>query len=488
MKPATRNVIDYFEQINRIPRCSKHEQQISRWLQQWAADRALTINTDAVGNLVMRVPASAGCEQAPTVVLQGHMDMVCEKDADSNHDFTTDPIRMVQDGDWLRAVDTTLGADNGIALALTLALVDSPDIAHPPLELFFTVDEETGLTGAMQMDPSLLSGRILVNLDSEDEGVFVVGCAGGRSTTITQTLDTQHLGDDHVLLKITVAGMQGGHSGVDIAKHRANANKIMARLLGACVSTGPTHLIELAGGSATNVIPRTSQTLIACGRERVAAVKNALDDSASVIRWEFQSTEPDMTIHIDEETSGGAYGRGITESDTAKAVDLLMALPSGPVEMEFDDPLLVRTSVNLSIVRIKSGKLAVTSSQRSSMPSRLDAICKAVEAMGRLSGARVQTSVGYPSWPMNPESKLLQRCTAVYRELFAGEPVVRTMHAGLECGVIGDRCPGMDMISLGPTLQNPHSPSERLYLPSVEKVWTLLVGLLASYEMAPKPT
>ena len=481
MQQATDKIIDYFEQINRIPRCSKQEQQISGWLRQWAVDRGLTTRNDAVGNLVIRVPATRGFGQAPTVILQGHMDMVCEKHANSDHDFSADPIRMVRDGEWLTAVDTTLGADNGIALALSLALVDDPNVMHPDLELFFTVDEETGLTGAMQMDPSLLRGRILVNIDSEDEGVFVVGCAGGRSTTITQTLDEQPLGDDDVVLKITATGMRGGHSGVDIAKHRANANQIMGRLLGAGLSAGPLGIIKIDGGTAKNVIPRICQAYIACRREHAVAVKQAIDNCAQVIRSEFYRTEPDMTVHIDEENRSHGDWHCASQRDTSKMVDLLMALPSGPVEMAFDDPVRVSTSVNLAVVSMQGGRLVVTSSQRGAVASRLDAICMAIEAMGRLSGAEVHTSVGYPAWPMNPESALLEQCKAVYQDLFGVKPLVQTMHAGLECGVIGDRCPGMDMISLGPTLENPHSPSERLHLPSVEKVWQLLTGLLASY-------
>ncbi len=482
MEPATQKVFDYFEQITRIPRCSKQEQQISRWLRQWGAERALTVNSDAIGNLVIRVPASPGFEQAPTIILQGHMDMVCEKNADSDHDFSTDPIRVVQDGDWLTAVDTTLGADNGIGLALGLALVDDPEVIHPPLELFFTVDEETGLTGAMQMDPSLLSGRIMINLDSEDEGVLVVGCAGGRSTTITRAFEERGLSDDDVLLEVTATGMQGGHSGVDIAKGRANANKIMARLLGAGGSAKPICIIELVGGSAENVIPRMCRARIACDRCHVAAVKQALMDCAQMIGNEFRQTEPGMSVHIDEAPPHGGNRYRLTHKDTAKVLDLLMALPSGPVEMALLNPLLVSTSVNLAMVNLQGGQLVVTCNQRGSIPSRLDAICMTVEATGRLLGARVQTGTGYPSWPMNPESDLLQRCTASYRELFGQKPVVQIMHAGLECGVIGDRCPGMDMISLGPTIQNPHSPSERLYLPSLEKVWCLLVGVLAAYQ------
>ena len=480
MDNAPRTIIDYFEQINQIPRCSKQEQQISLWLQRWAKDRGLPVKSDSTGNLVIQVPASNGFEQSPIVILQGHMDMVCEKQDGSDHDFSKDPIRMVQEGPWLTAGETTLGADNGIAIAIVLALVDSPDVSHPPLELFFTVDEETGLTGVLKMDPSLLSGRILVNLDSEDEGVFVVGCAGGRNTTINRPLDVKILDGAYNLLRVSAQGMKGGHSGVDIAKHRANANKVMARLLSAGIAVAPMRLLELKGGTGRNVIPRGCDALVACRRESMDALERMIASVADIIKQEYKTADPGLDVHIDKKGPVKAGQRGVTETDTAMVVNLLAALPSGPVEMAEDFPLLVQTSTNLSMVEISDETLAVTANQRSSVPSRLDAICLAVEAVGRLSGAMVQTGTGYPSWPMNRESALLKRCTVLYRELFGAVPTVQIMHAGLECGVIGDRCPGMDMISLGPTMENPHSPSERLYLPSVEKVWRLMVALLKS--------
>ena len=480
MDNATRMVIDYFEQINQIPRCSKQEQQISRWLQQWAMARDLAVKSDPAGNLVIQVPATDGFEHAPIVILQGHMDMVCEKNAGSDHDFSKDPIRMVQDGPWLTARETTLGADNGIALAMALALVDSPDVSHPPLELFFTVDEETGLTGVLQMDPSLLSGKILINLDSEDEGVFVVGCAGGRNTTINRPLDFQILDGAYDLLGVSAQGMKGGHSGVDIAKHRANANKVMARLLSAGMMAVSMRLVKLKGGTGRNVIPRGCEALVACRRDQVDALKKSVGSVTDIIKQEYKIADPGLNIHIDKKGPVNAGRRGVTENDTAMVVNLLAALPSGPAEMAEDFPLLVQTSANLSMVEISNDALVVISNQRSSVPSRLDAICLAVEAVGRLAGATVHTGTGYPSWPMNRESPLLKRCTALYRELFDAAPTVQVMHAGLECGVIGDRCPGMDMISLGPTMENPHSPSERLYLPSVEKVWRLMAAFLES--------
>ena len=480
MDNATRTIIDYFEQINQIPRCSKQEQQISRWLQQWALDRGVPVKSDSAGNLVLQVPASDGFAHAPIVILQGHLDMVCEKQDGSDHDFSKDPIRMVQDGPWLTAGETTLGADNGIAIALALALVDNPEVSHPPLELFFTVEEETGLTGVLKMDPSLLSGKILINLDSEDEGVFVVGCAGGRNTTINRPLDLKILDGDYDLLSVSAQGMKGGHSGVDIAKHRANANKVMARLLSAGMAVVPLQLVALKGGTGRNVIPRGCEALVACRRDSIDALERMIGSVADLIKQEYKTADPELNVSIENIGPVNAGQHGVTENDTAAMVNLLAALPSGPVDMAEDFPLLVQTSTNLSLVEINNDRLAVTTNQRSSVPSRLDAICLAVEAVGRLAGATVQTGAGYPSWPMNRESPLLKRCTALYRELFDSAPTVQIMHAGLECGVIGDRCPGMDMISLGPTMENPHSPSERLYLPSVEKVWRFMVALLKS--------
>jgi dipeptidase D len=387
---------------------------------------------------------------------------------------------MVQDGPWLSAVKTTLGADNGIALAMALALADCPDVSHPPLELFFTVEEETGLAGVLKMDPSLLSGRILINLDSEDEGVFIVGCAGGRNTTIDRPLDVGTLEGAYDLLGVSAHGMKGGHSGVDIAKHRANANKIMARLLSAGIAVAPMRLVAINGGTGRNVIPRGCEVLVACRRDAIDALVKRIGSVAGIIKQEYKTADPELDVHVDKKGPAKAGQLGATEKDTAVVVNLLAALQSGPIEMAEDFPHLVQTSTNLSMVGISDNALVVTANQRSSVPSRLDAICLAVEAAGRLAGATVHTGIGYPSWPMNRKSPLLQRCTVLYQELFDDSPTVQIMHAGLECGVIGERCPGMDMIALGPTIENPHSPSERLYLPSVEKVWRLMVALLKS--------
>lgn len=481
MDETTRRVIDYFEKINRIPRCSTQEAKLSQWLQQWAGERGYPAKTDAAGNLVIQVPPSTAVADAPVVVLQGHMDMVCEKRDGADHDFSKDPILMDIDGDWLTARETTLGADNGIAIAFALELVDDQRLRRPPLELLFTVEEETGLTGALELDPAMVTGRTLINLDSEDEGVFVVGCAGGRNTAIERPLTYRPLDEGELLVQVCAEGMLGGHSGVDIAKHRANANAVMARILADGYQTVPFLLVDIDGGTGRNVIPRACRAMLACRRESAPELVRAMEAAGVVIGAEYRASDPGLAVQITP-LAEGAIGRpAVTARDTAVVIDLLRALPTGPIEMTPDFPLLVQTSTNLSLVGIDNAVLTVITSQRCPLPSRLDAVCSTVRAIGRLAGARAQTDAGYPSWPMDPASALLKRCKTLYDDLFGSAPVVETIHAGLECGVIGDRCPGMDMISIGPTIENLHSPAERLYLPSVEKVWRLMVALLGTF-------
>jgi dipeptidase D len=479
MHQKTREILGIFEQINRIPRCSKQEKRISLWLQQWAQDNGFKSWADGVGNLVIEIPATQGCEGGPTIVIQGHMDMVCEKTPDSNHDFSKDPIGLVYDGDWLKADRTTLGADNGIGVAIGLALAVDKTVAHPPLELLFTVDEESGLKGAKELETGFVRGKILLNIDSENEGIFTVGCAGGVDTTITLLLSFSPLPQNHDTYTIMAHGMRGGHSGIDINGHRANANKILARALHLLRKSLDVRLACIKGGSAHNVIPREAEAVITCDPSQFSLLQSIVSEFAQTARKEHASTEPSLTLTLSEGSS--EILQSLTREDTDKVIHLLLALPHGVEEMSADIEGLVETSNNLATVEIKDKTLHILSSQRSSITSRLHAITSRIEATGALANAEAKTNEGYPAWQPNMDSHLLMRCKEVYKSLFSREPVVEIIHAGLECGIIGSKYPGMDMISFGPTIENPHSPGERIYVPSIGKVWDFLVVLLDSY-------
>ncbi|MFH1981681.1 MAG: aminoacyl-histidine dipeptidase [Pseudomonadota bacterium] len=480
MDPKTQTVIDLFGRINAIPRCSKNEAAICRWLEQWAGDHGFPVRRDAVANLVIDVPATPGYESAPLVVFQGHVDMVCEKRPEVVHDFTKDPITLVTDGDWLKADGTSLGADNGIAVALAMALATDNTIDRPPMELLMTVDEETGLTGAMELKPGFVKGRILLNVDSEDDGVFTVGCAGGKDATVSLTLETSPVPESWSFFRVAAGGMQGGHSGIDIAKHRANANKILARALDHLRQHHDVRLVEMTGGTVHNAIPRDSAAVFTSPAS-VDALKTLLVPLAQALRSEYHTTEPDMRLTVTAELPPST-GAAVSLEQSRRIIDLLMALPTGVSEFSPDIDGLVETSNNLAVVKTADGKLEVLSSQRSSVPSRLTAICRRVESLANLAGAGISWDTGYPPWPPDMASPLLARCKNVYRDTFGAEPVVEIIHAGLECAVIGSVYPGMDMISFGPTMKNPHSPDERLYLPSVDNIWKFLVALLASFK------
>jgi len=480
MSQDTDKIIEIFTQINAVPRCSKHEEKISRWLCDWAAARGLEHRADSIGNVVMVLPAGPGFESAPAVVIQGHMDMVCEKTPDSPHDFSRDPIQVIREGDWLHADRTTLGADNGIAIAMALALHETGKNAHPRLELLFTVDEEQGLTGANRLEPDFVSGRTVLNLDSEDEGVFTVGCAGGQETAIRLPLEVGGIEPDSLALNLTVGGLRGGHSGVDIHKQRASANKILARLLDALAARMPLRLVALKGGSAHNAIPRDASATVALPKAELEKAVKLAAAFEQTVRAEYATAE--NTVEIKAAGAGPATGQAVTAASTRRAVDLLLALPHGVVRMSLDIPGLVETSTNMATLRIEKGVLHVLNSQRSSVTSRLAALCTKVEALCRLAGAEVEFGSGYPAWQPDMHSPLLARCQRVYRELFGREPKVEVIHAGLETAVLGSRYAGMDMISLGPTIQNPHCPEERVNVPSIDEVWKFLLAILKSFK------
>ena len=483
MESRTQKILAYFDRINAIPRCSGNEAGVCRWLQAWAAEHGFSSQTDAAGNLVVRVPASVGFEKAPAVVLQGHMDMVCEKTPACSHDFSKDPIRSRREGDWLVADQTTLGADNGIAIAYVLALAEAQDVTHPAMELLFTVDEESGLNGVKKLSREMIRGKRLINLDSEDEGIFTIGCAGGRDAYLTLDLESEPLPKGWAICKLTVGGLKGGHSGIDIDKQRGNANKILAHLLASLPETAAIRLLTLNGGTRHNAIPRDAQALIAWPKTEADSLEQAIAAMTRTLQKQYAAAEPTLGVRLEgvEPTQADC----LSPAHTRRAIDLLLALPNGVAGMSTRLPGLVETSNNLATVTLGKGKLTILTSQRSAIASRLDALMTTIQAVAALAGARLRTNNSYPAWQPDMEARLLKQAIAVYQRLFAREPVIQVIHAGLECAIIGDLYPGMEMISFGPTIRNPHSPDERLHIPSVEKVWEFLTALLAEFTVAP---
>ncbi len=481
MDKKTREVLAKFEQINQIPRCSKHEEKISRWLQQWAGDRGHDVRKDSAGNMCIKVPATAGFENSPIITLQGHMDMVCEKRDGSSHDFDRDPIRVIYGDEWVTADETTLGADNGIALAIALVLAEDSGTIHPPLELLFTVDEESGLIGAKALDPDIFEGKILVNIDSEEEGEFTVGCAGGEDTRIRLDLDSSALPENFRLYDLAVHGLRGGHSGIDIHKHRANANKLIARALDVIQKTADIRIVRVKGGTVHNAIARDATARIALEPTRSDRVKNLIVEFERTLQSEFSSSESSIDLSFGPAETGVADSPALTAEETVKMIHLLLTLPHGVAGMSADIEGLVETSNNLATLDISHQALNALSSQRSSVLSRLDEITARVQAAAALSGAKSEMENSYPAWQPDMASLLLERCKRVYADLYGKEPLVRLIHAGLECGIIGAKKAGMDMISFGPTIRYPHSPEEKLYIPSINKIWSFLTRLLQSY-------
>lgn len=473
---STQNVLTLFEQLSAIPRGTKREAELRGWLRAWADRRQLTWSVDEAGNLVIRVPATAGFENAPVIVLQGHMDMVCEKTPDSPHNFTRDPIRCIVEGEWLRADRTTLGADNGIAIALAIALVEDKSVGHPPLELLFTVEEEVGIGGANLLQPGFIAGKVLLNLDSEEEGTFIVGCAGGQGTRIDLPLEFEPYSYGHAC-ELVILGLQGGHSGVDIHKHRASANQLLGRALAQLQKIAPLRLVSMEGGTAHNAIAREARAVISFDLEYLKPIEDEIYRLEAILRDEYAASDPGVTLTLAPATAGQAA----TTADTARAIQLLTALPHGVAEMSASVPGFVETSNNLATVEISEGALKIVTSQRSTVMSRLAELTERISAIGALAGAEVTSGEAYSGWQPDRDSQLARRSVEIYTQTFGKAPKVEMIHAGLECGVIGGIFGGMDMISLGATIQNPHSPSERLHIPSVGRVWQYLVAFMESY-------
>ena len=487
MSGATESILEFFKQINSIPRCSRKEQRISDWLRAWGESHGYKSEQDEAMNVVIRIPGSAGLESAPTVILQGHMDMVCEKTPESAHDFDKDPICPELDGDWLVTHDTTLGADNGIAVALALAIVSDNSVSHPPLELLFTVDEETGLNGAKRLAKDWLLGRILINLDSEDEGVFTVGCAGGRTTILSMAAQFEAAPAGHISARITAGGLQGGHSGGEIHHNHANANQLIVRAIKSAVLNLDARIVSVNGGSADNAIARDAVAVIAIPENSQDALVSLTAELESTVRAEYHATEPDLVLtsttdgSCGREADGSAPLRVLSRDVADRLTDFLLVLPHGVSRMSDEHPDLVETSSNFATVKTSETAMTVTTSQRSSSASQLEAIAAKVEAAARLSGATVEVKSQYPGWKPKNDSSIVKHAQHVYLQQFGVDAKIDVVHGGLECGVIGTIFPDMEMISIGPTIRHPHSPQERLNVVSLEKTWQMLGALLGSF-------
>ena len=469
------NLWFYFTEILKIPRPSKKEEHIIKYLIDFGKQHNLETVQDKIGNVLIRKPGTKGMENRKSVVLQSHVDMVCEKNNDVEFDFEKDPIQVWIDGGWVKAKGTTLGADDGIGIAAQLALLASEDIAHGPIECLFTIDEETGLTGAFGLKADLLQSKILLNLDSEDDGELFIGCAGGKDTVITLPYKKVAAPDNYKSFKISVSGLVGGHSGDDIQKGKANANKLLNRALWSSADDFGLKLSIFDGGNLRNAIAREAYAQVCIPAEKAKEFCNYISKFNNVAKSEYKITEPDLTIEVSEIE---AVDFVIDDSAQEKLLNSIYACPHGVIAWSAEIPNFVETSTNLASVKTLDDTIIITTSQRSSVESAKDDICNMVASTFRLTGAEIKHTDGYPGWTPNPNSEIVDITSETYRELFNEEPKVLAIHAGLECGLIGDVYPEMDMISYGPTIKGAHSPDERLKIDTVEKFWDLTLEVL----------
>jgi dipeptidase D len=473
LEPQT--VWSQFREILAIPRPSKKEEKIIAYLEAFGKKHQLETLRDAIGNVLIRKGATKGFENKQTIVLQSHIDMVCEKNSDINHNFDRDPIEAQLIDGWVKAKGTTLGADDGIGVAAQLALLAANDIEHGPIECLFTVDEETGLTGAFELDKDLLKGRILLNLDSEDEGELFIGCAGGKGTTAKLFFQKEKAPADHLVYNMQVSGLKGGHSGDDIHRGLGNANKILNRMLWMATREFDMRLNHMQGGNLHNAIAREAKAICCIPAKLQMDFEQAIEALATQIKNEFKLIEPTLQI---EWLLGNTAADVVDTSAQNKLLNSLYACPHGVLAMSQSIPGFVETSTNLASVRQNDDHWFIATSQRSSVASALTDAAQMVAAPFLLAGAKVEHGDGYPGWEPNPNSVIREVTEKAYTKLFGKQPEVKAIHAGLECGLIGDKYPGMDMISYGPTIKGAHSPDERIQVETVAKFWELTLEVL----------
>ncbi|MFQ5769649.1 MAG: aminoacyl-histidine dipeptidase [bacterium] len=465
----------HFDQILTIPRGSKNEKAIGDYVIAIAKKQGLPYQQDEIGSVVVTKAGTPGHESAPVTILQSHLDMVNEKNADVDHDFTKDPIKPRRDGEYLCATGTTLGSDNGIGVATSLAVMESSSIQHGTLEFLFTVDEETGLTGAGSLRNDFLKGKRLINMDTEEEGSLYVGCAGGAGVNLTLSLQFSTPFSNSVTLALKLHGLRGGHSGVDIHLQRGNAIKLLARALNSVSKNTKFQLASLTGGNMHNAIPREAFASVVVSSGDKETFEQKLKEQIEAIQVEFKFAEPDMNLAM---TTVDNADKVFDEKTTQSVLNLLNALPHGVLSMSYDIPNLVETSSNLATVKIHDSELVIHMSNRSSVASAIQAIQERVASIGILAGAQVEELEGYPGWKPNLDSHVLKVAREVHKELLGKEPEIKAVHAGLECGIIGEKYPGMDMVSLGPQIEFPHSPDERVRIDSVANFYKLMIGIL----------
>ncbi|ASK32068.1 cytosol nonspecific dipeptidase [Chryseobacterium sp. T16E-39] len=463
-----------FSKLNAVPRPSKKEEKVIAFIKGFGESLGLPTTVDEVGNVIIKKPATAGMENRKSIVLQSHLDMVCQKNSDVNFDFDTEGIKMEIDGDWVKAKGTTLGADNGLGVATIMSILESSDIPHPDLEALFTIDEETGMTGALGLKPGQLTGQILLNLDTEEDDEIDIGCAGGIDVTITQNYEVEAAKGQ--IVRIEIKGLQGGHSGMDIHKGFGNSNIILGRLLYNGLAKENIQLISIDGGGLRNAIPREAVATISVrnANEFIEELTNGLKKE---ILEEFATVEPGLQINIENSTSSD---KAISEEDSKKIILVLKSLHNGVYRMSPDVKDLVETSNNVARVELKGGNLRILNLSRSSVDSTKYAVAEQLKSVAELAGMEIEFGGSYPGWKPKPGSEIVQLMEKIYIQKFTEKPHVVACHAGLECGIIGANYPEMEMVSFGPTIRGAHSPDEKANIPSAQKFWTFLKEILAN--------
>lgn len=463
-----------FSKLNAVPRPSKKEEKVIAFIKEFGENLGLETTVDEVGNVIIKKPATAGMENRKSVVLQSHLDMVCQKNNDVNFDFETEGIKMEIDGDWVKAKGTTLGADNGLGVATIMSILESSDIPHPALEALFTIDEETGMTGALGLKPGQLTGDILLNLDTEEDDEIDIGCAGGIDVTITQTYEVEAAKGQ--IVRFEVKGLQGGHSGMDIHKGLGNSNIILGRLLYTALDKENIQLISIDGGGLRNAIPREAVAIVSV-RNANEFIEELTTGLKKEILEEFATVEPGIQINIENSTTSE---KAISEADSKKIILTLKSLHNGVYRMSPDVKDLVESSNNVARVELKGGALKILNLSRSSVESTKYSVAEQLKSVAELAGMNTEFSGSYPGWKPKPGSEIVQLMEKIYVEKFTEKPHVVACHAGLECGIIGANYPEMEMVSFGPTIRGAHSPDEKANIPSTQKFWTFLKDILAN--------